>query len=196
MFERHVCDVQKRHCHFIGISMTSLTAFPSINRTVKSSNDPSTLSSLQNKDKHTLGCYQPAQSCLVTFLHRVPRKEGQASSEVTPSLHSRVRLGDPGFSTLLRARCISLPRHQWKVLASAAVFISGSHYGETQAFISLGKEAEDTGCQGREVTLRGDSSWLQMANTQLRPASCCTSISRESKAGAELGAWGPAVILR
>lgn len=62
------------------------------------------------------------------------------------------------------------PRHQWKVLASAAVFTSGSRYGEIQAFISLGEEAEDTGCQGREVTLQGNSSWLQMANTQLCPA--------------------------
>lgn len=92
-----------------------------------------------------------------------------------------------------RERDASLfPRHQWKVFASAAVFISGSHYCETQAFLSLEEEAEDTGCQGRKVTLPGNSSWLQTATTQLqlRPASCCTSlsISKDSEAGAGLGA--------
>lgn len=70
--ERHICNVQKRPCHFIGISMILLIAFTSINITAESSSDPPTLSSLQNKGKHTLGCYRPGQSCLMTFLHRVP----------------------------------------------------------------------------------------------------------------------------
>lgn len=92
------------------------------------------------------------------------------------------------------------PRQPWKVLASAAVFTSGSHYCEIQAFISLGEEAEDTGCQGREVTLRGDSSWLQMATTQLLP-SCLlaagpASASQREQSRGRAGRWGPAVILR
>lgn len=200
--ERHICNVQKRPCHFIGIFMVLLIAFTSINITAESSSDPPTLNYLQNKGKHTLGCYRPAQSCWMTFLHRVSmwpqhmeRRLGLL--EVIPSLHSRARLGDPGFSAF-REQDASLSPDTSGRFCFSSDFISGSHYGETQACISLGEEAEDPGCQGTKVTLRGKSSWLQMANTQLHLASYCIIISKGRQqsrncAGSLGTRWNPEV---
>lgn len=115
-----------------------------------------------------------------------PGVGGCPSPEVTPSWHCSgsptVALGLPASSkkdASFFASCHS------RGLASAAVFISGSHYGEIQPFISSGKRQRLGGCRGRHdprVTLSSNSSltpdgWCSAPSSwAIRP-----SIRKESK---------------
>lgn len=140
-----------------------MNIFMTFNRVAKRENLSINPSSPQKKQKDTLGCYWPGHNCLTTFPCHPPPSPHVAKAPgkgaVPPwRVSSSVALGLLAFSW--KDASFSASYHS-RVLASAAIFISGSNYGEIQPFISSGKMQKLGGVKGDmnpRVTLGNSSS--------------------------------------
>lgn len=151
-----------------------MNIFMTFNRVAKSENLPINPSSPQKKQKDALGCYWPGHNCLTTFPCHPPPSPHVAKAPgegaVPPwRVSSSVALGLPAFSW--KDASFSASYHS-RVLASAAIFISGSNYGEIQPFISSGKTQKLGGVEG-DMNPR-----MTLGNSSSAPDGWCSAPTR------------------